>query len=310
MDVTRAFALAVLGAGVLIVSAASILIRYALAEGLPAISVAALRLAIAAVVLLPMLIAMRRDELAQLTRRDWMLAAGAGAFLALHFASWILSLEYTSVASSVALVTTNPIWIGLGSWLVLRERLSGRMVIAIGMALAGSTVVFLADENIATASAPQPMLGNTLALIGSLAMCGYLMIGRRLRAGVTLLAYVGVVYAVAAVFLVATALAFSAPLVTISATAWLIVLALALGPQLLGHTAFNWSLKHFPATVVAVAILGEPIGSTILAWLMLGEPIGVIKIGGMALLLGGIVLAAATITPHSTTRHSPRSPSC
>ncbi len=292
MDVTRALALAVLGAGVLIVSAASILIRYALAEGLPAISVAALRLAIAAVVLLPMLIAMRRDELTGLTRRDWMLAAGAGAFLALHFASWILSLEYTSVASSVALVTTNPIWIGLGSWLVLRERLSGRMVIAIGMALAGSTVVFLADENIATASAPQPMLGNTLALIGSLAMCGYLMIGRRLRAGVTLLAYVGVVYAVAAVFLVATALAFSAPLVTISATAWLIVLALALGPQLLGHTAFNWSLKHFPATVVAVAILGEPIGSTILAWLMLGESIGVVKIGGMVLLLGGIVLAA------------------
>ncbi len=310
MDVTRAFALAVLGAGVLIVSAASILIRYALAEGLPAISVAALRLAIAAVVLLPMLIAMRRDELTLLTRRDWMLAAGAGAFLALHFASWILSLEYTSVASSVALVTTNPIWIGLGSWIVLREQLSRRMVTAIGMALAGSAVVFLADENIATASAPQPMLGNTLALIGSLAMCGYLLIGRRLRAGVTLLSYVGVVYAVAAVFLVATALAFSAPLVTISATAWLIVLALALGPQLLGHTAFNWSLKHFPATVVAVAILGEPIGSTLLAWLMLGEPIGAIKLGGMALLLGGIVLAATPITPHSTTRHSPRSPSC
>lgn len=308
MDVTRAFALAVLGAGVLIVSAASILIRYALAEGLPAISIAALRLAIAAIVLLPILLGMRRDELARFTRRDWMLAAGAGGFLALHFASWILSLEYTSVASSVALVTTNPIWIGLGSWIVLRERLSARMVSAIGMALAGSAVIFLADENIATASAPQPMLGNTLALIGSLAMCGYLLIGRRLRADVTLLSYVGVVYAVAALFLVATALAFSAPLVTISATAWLIVLALALGPQLLGHTAFNWSLKHFPATVVAVAILGEPIGSTILAWLMLGEPIGVIKLGGMALLLAGIVIAA--LTPHSTTPHSRRSPSC
>ncbi len=308
MDVTRAFALAVLGAGVLIVSTASILIRYALAEGLPAISVAALRLAIAAIVLLPMLIGMRRDELARLTRRDWMLAAGAGAFLALHFASWILSLEYTSVASSVALVTTNPIWIGLGAWIVLRERLSAKMVIAIGLALAGSAAIFLADENIATAAAPQPILGNTLALVGSLAMCGYLLIGRNLRAGVTLLSYVGVVYAVAAVFLVVTALAFSAPLVTISTTAWLIVLALALGPQLLGHTAFNWSLKHFPATVVAVAILGEPIGSTLLAWLMLGEPIGAIKLGGMALLLGGIVLAA--LTPRSTTRHYRRSPSC
>ncbi len=292
MDGTRTSALIVLGAGVLIVSAASILIRYALAEGLPAISVAALRLAIAAIVLLPIVLRMRRHELAGLTRRDWLLAAGAGAFLAVHFAAWILSLEYTSVASSVALVTTNPIWIGLGSWLFLRERLSPRMMAAIGMALAGSAVVFLADENIATATAPHPVLGNTLALVGSLAMCGYLLIGRRLRARMTLLAYVGVVYAVAAVFLVATVFALAAPLVSISATAWLLVLALALGPQLLGHTAFNWSLKHFPATVVAVAILGEPIGSTILAWLMLGEHIGPIKLAGMALLLAGIVLAA------------------
>lgn len=292
MDGTRTSALIVLGAGVLIVSAASILIRYALAEGLPAISVAALRLAIAAIVLLPIVLRMRRHELAGLTRRDWLLAAGAGAFLAVHFAAWILSLEYTSVASSVALVTTNPIWIGLGSWLFLRERLSPRMMAAIGMALAGSAVVFLADENIATATAPHPVLGNTLALVGSLAMCGYLLIGRRLRARMTLLAYVGVVYAVAAVFLVATVFALAAPLVSISATAWLLVLALALGPQLLGHTAFNWSLKHFPATVVAVAILGEPIGSTILAWLMLGEHIGPIKLVGMALLLAGIVLAA------------------
>ncbi len=294
MNGPRALALAVLGAGVLIVSTASILIRYALAEGLPAISVAALRLAIAAVVLLPMVVAIRRRELAGLTRRDWMLAAGAGAFLAVHFASWILSLEYTSVASSLALVTTNPIWIGIGSWLFLRERLSARMLIAIGLALAGSAAIFLADENIATAFALQPALGNALALVGSLAMCGYLLIGRRLRSNMTLLAYVGVVYAVAAVFLVATAIAFAAPLITISATAWLIVLALALGPQLLGHTAFNWSLKYFPATVVAVAILGEPIGSTILAWLMLGEEIGAIKLGGMALLLAGIVLAART----------------
>ncbi len=292
MIVTRALALTLLGAGVLIVSTASILIRYALAEGLPAISVAALRLAIAAIVLLPMIVGMRRSELAGLTRREWMLAAGAGAFLAVHFASWILSLEYTSVASSVALVTTNPIWIGIGSWLFLRERLSARMLIAIGLALAGSAVIFLADENIATAFAPQPALGNALALVGSLAMCGYLLIGRRLRSKMTLLAYVGVVYAVAALLLIATAIAFAAPLVTIGVTAWLIVLALALGPQLLGHTAFNWSLKYFPATVVAVAILGEPIGSTILAWLMLGEEIGAIKSGGMALLLAGIMLAA------------------
>jgi drug/metabolite transporter (DMT)-like permease len=295
MDVTRAFALAVLGVGVLMVSTASILIRFAMAEGLPAISVAALRLAIAAIILLPAVLATRRSELAQLTRRDWLLAMGAGAFLAVHFASWILSLEYTSVASSVALVTTNPIWIGLGAWLFLHERPSLQMMMAIALALGGSAVIFLADENIATASAPNPALGNALAIVGSLAMCGYLLIGRRLRSGMTLLAYIGVVYAVAAIFLVATAAVMSAPLATISALAWLIVIALAVGPQLLGHSAFNWSLKYFPATVVAVAILGEPIGSTIFAWWLLGEAVGVVKLGGMALLLAGIVLAAVGV---------------
>jgi drug/metabolite transporter (DMT)-like permease len=263
-----------------------------MAEGLPAISVAALRLAIAALILLPAVLATRRDELAQLKRRDWLLTIGAGAFLAMHFASWILSLEFTSVASSVALVTTNPIWIGLGAWLFLREQPTSRTIIAIGMALAGSAVIFLADENIATTSAPNPALGNGLALIGSLAMCGYLLIGRRLRSGMSLLAYIGVVYGVAAICLVVTAVLLSAPLVTIGAMAWLIVIALAIGPQLLGHSAFNWSLKYFPATVVAVAILGEPIGSTIFAWWLLGEEVGIVKLGGMVLLLAGIVIAA------------------
>lgn len=280
-----------LGAGVLIVSSASILIRYALEAGVAAIAIAALRLGIAALVLAPFAAAMRSGELRALTRTQWGLAIGAGAFLALHFASWIVSLDYTSVASSVALVTTNPIWIGIGSWLFLREPLSGRMVSAIVLALAGSLAIFATDQGAGGSAGANPMLGNVLAVIGSLAMCGYLLIGRRLRAGVSLLAYVSIVYAVAAAFLVLAAVAARAPLIEIPAAAWLLVIALALGPQLLGHSAFNWSLKHFPATVVAVAILGEPIGSTILAWLLLDEPVGAAKLGGMALLLGGIVLA-------------------
>jgi drug/metabolite transporter (DMT)-like permease len=288
--VTRTAPLLVLGAGVLIVSTASILIRYALEQGLPSISIAALRLGIAALVLVPLVLALRRAELARLTRQDAWLAIGAGAFLALHFASWILSLEYTTVASSVALVTTNPIWIGLASWLFLKERLTTRMMLAVLLALAGSAVIFFADEG-SGGAAKWPALGNTLAIIGSLAMCGYLLIGRRLRAEVSLLAYVGVVYAVAAIFLVLAALALDAPLIDLSPIAWLFVALLALGPQLLGHSAFNWSLKHFSATTVAVAILGEPIGSTILAWLLLDEHIGAIKLAGMGLLLGGIFLA-------------------
>ncbi len=281
-----------LGAGVLIVSSASILIRYALEAGVAAIAIAALRLGIAALVLAPIAMAVRTAELRSLKQGQWGLAIGAGAFLALHFASWIVSLDYTSVASSVALVTTNPIWIGLGSWLFLREPLSARMVVAIGMALAGSLAIFATDQGAGHAAGANPVLGNALAVIGSLAMCGYLLIGRKLRAGVSLLAYVSVVYAVAAVFLVVAALTMRAPMINLPAAAWVLLIALALGPQLLGHSAFNWSLKHFPATVVAIAILGEPIGSTILAWLLLDEQIGAAKIAAMVLLLSGIVLAA------------------
>lgn len=290
-SINRPLALAVLGVGVLIVSSASILIRYALEAGVAAIAIAALRLGIAALVLMPIVAALRPSELRALTRAQWGFAIGAGAFLALHFASWIVSLDYTSVASSVALVTTNPIWIGLASWLFLREPLSVRMVLAIVMALAGSLAIFATDQGAGSAAGANPALGNTLAVVGSLAMCGYLLIGRKLRAGVSLLAYVGVVYAVAAVFLLLAALASRAPLIDIPPAAWLLVVALALGPQLLGHSAFNWSLKHFPATVVAIAILGEPIGSTILAWLLLDEQVGPAKLGGMVLLLSGIVLA-------------------
>jgi len=286
----------VLAAGVLIVSTASILIRYAMNAGVPAISVAALRLGIAALLLAPLVLTLRREELAAFGRRDWALALGAGAFLALHFATWILSLEYTSVASSVALVTTNPIWIALASWLFLRERPGPRVGMAIALALAGSAMIFLADETTTAPSAPDPLLGNVLALAGSLAMCGYLLIGRKLRANVSLLGYVGVVYAVAAVFLVLCAVAMEAPIIAIPAAAWIIVLALAIGPQLLGHSAFNHALRHFPATVVAVAILGEPIGSTLLAWWLLDEHVGAMKFAGMAMLLGGIFLATRTGT--------------
>lgn len=290
--INRPLALAVLGAGVLIVSSASILIRLAMDAGAAAISIAALRLTIAALVLAPFAAALRPAELRGLDRTQWWLAIGAGAFLALHFASWIVSLEYTSVASSVALVTTNPIWIGLGSWLLLREPLSVRMIVAIALALAGSLAIFATDQDAGSTAGANPVLGNALAVIGSLAMCGYLLIGRKLRAGVSLLAYVSVVYAVAALFLLLAAVSSGAPVIGISGAAWLLVAALALGPQLLGHSAFNWSLKHFPATVVAIAILGEPIGSTILAWLLLDEQVGAAKLGAMALLLSGIVLAS------------------
>jgi len=282
----------VLAAGVLVMSTASVLIRWLQAAGVPSLSIAAWRLALAALILAPLVLARHRAELARLAPGEWLLAAVAGAFLAAHFAAWILSLEYTTVASSVALVTTNPIWIGIASWLFFRERLGRPMVLAIGLAIAGSAVVFLADRGDATPGGSAPALGNLLALAGSLAICGYLLIGRGLRRSISLVPYVGVVYAAAAVCLVVLAIAAGAPLGGFAGESWCLLAALAIGPQLLGHSSFNWALKYLSATLIALAILGEPVGSTILAWWLLDEPVGVVKLGGMALLLTGIFLAA------------------
>jgi drug/metabolite transporter (DMT)-like permease len=300
---SRARVLTVLAAGVLVVSTASILIRWLQSDGVPSLSIAAWRLAFAAMILAPVVLARCREELAGLARRDWEFAFASGAFLAAHFAAWILSLEYTSVASSVALVTTNPIWIGIASWLFFRERLGAAMVLAIALAIAGSAVVFLTDAAAAGGAARSPALGNALAVSGSLAVCGYLLIGRRLRRRMSLLAYVGVVYATAAVGLVLFAAAAGAPLGGFAPASWLMLLALAVGPQLLGHSSFNWALKYLSATLIALAILGEPVGSTALAWLFLGEPVGPLKLLGMALLFAGIFIAA-----HAGGRGTQRSP--
>jgi drug/metabolite transporter (DMT)-like permease len=288
---SRARVLAVLAAGVLIVSTASILIRWLQADGVPSLSIAAWRLAFAALILAPVVLARCRDELAGLAWREWGLAVASGAFLAAHFATWILSLEYTSVASSVALVTTNPIWIGVASWLFFRERLGAVMVLAIALAIAGSAVVFVVDSGLPE-HARAPLLGNLLAVVGSLTICGYLLIGRRLRRTMSLLAYVGVVYSTAAMCLVLVAIAAGAPLGGFAPAAWLMLAALAIGPQLLGHTSFNWALKYLSATLIALAVLGEPVGSTVLAWLVLDEPVGLLKLAGMTLLLFGIFIAA------------------
>ena len=283
---------AVLAGAVLVVSTASILTRYAQAEGVPSLAIAALRLSLAALALAPLMALRAGAELRRLSRADWGLALGSGVFLALHFATWIASLEYTTVASSVALVTTNPIWIALFSVLILRERMPAVRLVAVALAIAGSGTVLWADAGTASAGAPDPAFGNTLALVGSLTVCGYFLIGRRLRADMSLIAYIGVVYAVAAVCLLLVAMIARVPLTGFGSTAWLLVAALALGPQLLGHSAFNYALRHVSATMIALAVLGEPVGSTLLAWLMFDETVGPAKLAGMTLLLGGIFLAA------------------
>ncbi|MEO8100986.1 MAG: DMT family transporter [Betaproteobacteria bacterium] len=283
----------VLGAAVLIVSSAAIMIRLAQAEGISSLSIAAWRLTLAAAVLWPLVWRRNQAEIQALSSRDWLFGGISGIFLALHFASWISSLAYTSVASSLALVSTNPVWIALVSWLVFREKLSAWLIVGIAAAAGGSALIFHSDSQLAaTPATSNAMLGNTLAVIGSMTVCGYLLIGRKSRKTVSLIPYIWLVYSAAAFVLMAMALIAGASLTGYSAVGWLCLLALALGPQLLGHSAFNWALKHVSATFIAIAILGEPVGSALLAWMFFGEAFAPLQLTGFCLLLAGIYLAS------------------
>jgi drug/metabolite transporter (DMT)-like permease len=287
----RHWAYAALGLGVVVISSSSIMTRYAQAAGVSSLSIAAIRLALASFMLTPFALSTRSAELRALSRRDLLLMLAAGGLLAAHFATWISSLAYTSVASSTALVTTNPIWIAAASVVLFHERMRKGLVAAIAFALCGSILIFLAEGG-AGGAQPDPPLGNALALIGSLAVSGYLLIGRALRRRLSLLAYVWLVYSSAAIALMAVALVAREPLWGFSTAAWALLFALALGPQLIGHTVFNWALKQVSATLIALAILGEPIGSAMLALVLFDEGFSRLQIAGFILLLIGIFLGA------------------
>lgn len=277
-----------LGLGVLAVSTAAVLIK---ACSVPPLGIAAWRLSMAAGGLVLLCALRRHDPLQPFARRDLVLACCAGLFLGLHFASWIASLSLTTVASSVVLVTTTPLWVGLGSLLFLREPPGRALWQGLALALAGSAVVALADRSPA-GHAPAPLLGDALALLGALAACVYFLLGRRIQRGVDTLSYVTVVYGVGALVLLAMAGLAGTPLAGYAPRDWALLVLLAAVPQALGHTLLNRSLRRFPASLVAVALLGEPVGASALAWFALAEPVTGWQAAGAALILGGVARAS------------------
>ena len=285
--VSRSRLAATLCVGILATSLAAIFIRMAQAEGVPALSIAAWRLTFASAVLLPFAAATRRDELCRTGRRDWLLLAASGLFLGLHFATWIGSLDYTSVASSVVLVSTGPIFVALGSWLFLREPPSKQVLIGLATATVGTVVISSGDLG----QGRSQLLGDLLALAGGVAVAGYLIIGRRLRGGRSLIAYVAPVYAAAMVTVLLIALAGRQRMLGFPAAAYGWMLVLALVPQLVGHTSLNWALRYTSATFVGIVTLAEPIASSVMAYVLLAEPITRATFAGGALVLAGVYVA-------------------
>jgi drug/metabolite transporter (DMT)-like permease len=272
--------------GVLAVSTASTFIRLAQAD-IPSLAVAAWRLTLASIILAPVTLATRRAELRSLSRREWLLALAGGVVLALHFAAWITSLAMTSVAASVVLVTTSPLFVGLITFLFFHEPMSPRLWAGMALALVGSVIIGVDDVGLGT----HRLMGDVLALLGALAAAGYFLIGRQLRARLSLLAYVFPVYATAAVVLMLVSLLSGISLTGYGASTWGWLLLLALIPQIIGHSSLNWALRHLPVTYVSLSVLAEPIGSTLLAWWVLSEPPTWAAVLGGALILVGLLIA-------------------
>ena len=287
--------------GILAVSTAAIFIRFAQSEA-PSLVIAAYRMGLSALILAPYAWLRHRQELRRLDRRSLALAALSGLFLALHFAAWITSLEFTTVASSVVLVTTTPLWVALLSPFFLKESLTRPVLLGLGLALSGGLVVGLSDACVWQAGLVCPslgemlrgqaFLGDALALFGAWMAASYIMIGRSLRMQLSLGAYIFVVYSMAALVLLGLVLWSGQPLGGYSPSTYGWFLLLAVVPQLFGHTVFNWALRYISAAYVSVTLLGEPVGSTILAYFLLQESPTWIKMIGAILILTGISVAS------------------
>lgn len=283
-------------AAILAVSTASIFIRFAQADA-PSLVIAALRLTFATLLLFPIAMGRHRQELQNLSRREIIFGVVSGVFLAAHFGTWITSLEYTTVASSVVFVSTGPLWVALLSPLLLSERLTRAAVVGLVVAILGGTIIGLSDACVWDQGLRCPdvsqilqggaLWGNFLALIGAWTVSGYLIIGRKLRAKMSLIPYIFMVYGIAAIVLIITMFiaGFSPFGYPTAAYGWIFLLAAF--PQLVGHSAYNWVLRYLPATLVAVMTLVEPIGSALLAFFILQEiPSTAVFLGGLLILIG------------------------
>ena len=286
------------GVGMVAISCASLLIR--LAEA-PALTIATYRVTLATLMIAPYLVVRELPAPRPWPRHLLLPTIASGIFLALHFVFWIHSLQMTSVASSVILVSTTPFFVAVFSLLWLRERLHRLLWIGIVCTVAGSVIIAGMDRHFSNES----LRGDLLALLGALMAGGYLLTGRLVRRHLDLTRYIFASYGTAAAALLVACRVTHTPLTGFSNSTYLFLGLLALVPQLIGHTTFNWTLGFLTPSLVAVLILGEPLGASLLAYLFLGEHVSVNKFLGLCVVALGIVLASL---PAPMADLKPRSP--
>lgn len=289
--------LVALGTAVLAGSTGAIFVRLTAA---PSIVDAFYRLLFTTLLLLPLTLSGYRNAFRSLSRRDVLVTTASGILLAIHFAAWMESLEWTSVSAAAVLVQTQVLFVALGSVLLLNETISREKAAGIGIAFAGVSAMSLSGvflNNQALYAGANPVYGNLLALLGAGGFAGYLLAGRSVRQRLPLLPYATFVYGVATAVLLAAVLVGPHPATPMAYGRGdlLLFLAMALVPGVFGHTVMNWALKYVESSVVSVTFLGSPLGNTLLAIVFLQE------FPGAATLAGGLVVLVGI---YQTTRGS------
>jgi len=283
----------ILTIGVLAIASTAIFIRLSIeATGVRGVGfslfIAATRLTIAALLLgIGRLFSHSRLSFQNVSPSAYYYAIGAGVSLALHFAFWITSLSFTSIAASTTLVTTNPIWITLFSWLWFKEKPTKMTVAGIAVALSGGILIAFADKG-SDGGYSNPLLGDMLALLGSVIVSLYFLFGREAqRRGLSIGNYIFIIYPTAALLLLPLPPLFGTSYFGYPQVVYLYIFLMAVFSQLIGHTSFNWAVRWLSPTVVTLAILFEPVGASFLGWLIFGEvPSSLVFLGGLVLLLG------------------------
>ena len=270
--------------GVISVSASAIFVKLCTS---PSGVIAFYRLFFTVLFMLPMVLTKQHiTELRQITKKDWFFSIVAGVLLAFHFILWFESLNYTSVASSTVLVTLQPIFAFIGTYLFFKEKLSGKAILSGLIAVAGSVIISWGDFRISGSA----LFGDFLSLIGCALVTAYLLFGQNVRKRLSLITYTFVVYLISALTLLIYTIAAGQSLFPDKSSDWVYFILLALFPNLLGHSLFNWSLKWLSTSTISMAILFEPVGATILAYFLLRENVVWSQLVGGAIVMAGISL--------------------
>ena len=255
------------------------------ATAAPALAIAFWRNALGAGVIVPVALVRAREELRGLQRRERVLALVAGVFLALHFATWVPSLSYTSVASATALVSTQPVWVAL----IARAqgvRVSRGVWAGIAVAMAGALLLTGADVQVSG----RALAGDLLAVAGGVFAAGYITAGSEVRRSVSTTTYTALCYSTAALLLLIVCVVGRQSLTGYAAEDWLRLVAITLGAQLLGHSLFNVVLRSMSPTVISMTILLEIPGAALIAAVFLGQRPPILALPAAALLLAGLAL--------------------